>query len=368
MKNFAYILLTLAFLSSCSSDELTKKKSELASLKSQESEIKSKISTLEKDIVKLSGLKTTAPHEVTITNMASSTFNHFIEVQAHVDGDENISVSAEVPGTINKINVKVGDQVTKGSVLAELDNQTYIKSLDELQNARDFANTLYLKQKSLWDQKIGTEVQFLQAKNSLESIDRKISTVREQILMTKIKAPITGTVDAMELKKGQMFAPGMPGIRVVNLDELKIKAEVAEAYISKVKKGDDVEINFPDMEQSIKAKITYSGKVIDPLNRTFNVEIIITQKSIELHPNMVAIIKIADYVAKDAFILPASVVQTTPEGSYVFVSDGKFAKKKVVSIGKNYKGQVEITEGLSAGDPVITMGYQDLVDGQPIKQ
>jgi RND family efflux transporter MFP subunit len=367
MKNFAYILLTIAFLSSCSSDELTKKKSELAGLKSQETEIKSKIATLEKEIAKLSGTKTTAPHEVAVTNISTATFSHFIEVQARVDGDENIAVSAEVPGTVNKINVKVGDHVTKGSVLAELDNQTYLKSLDELQNAREFANTLYLKQKSLWDQKIGTEVQYLQAKNSLESIDRKIATVREQLAMTKIKAPITGTVDAMEIKVGQMFAPGMPGVRVVNLDELKVKAEVAEAYISKVKKGDDVEVNFPDINQSINAKISYSGKVIDPLNRTFNVEISLNQKSVELHPNMVAIIKIADYVAKNAFVLPASVVQTTPEGSYVFVADGKMAKKQTVTIGKNYKGQVEVTGGIKAGDPVITTGYQDLVDGQPIK-
>lgn len=367
MKNFVYILLSVALLSSCSSDELAKKKAKLDELKKQETEIKSQISTLEKEVAKLSGKKTTAPHEVSITKMAMTSFNHYIEVQAHVDGDENIAVSAEVPGTVSKINVKVGDRVTKGSVLAELDNQTYVKSLDELQNARDFANTLYLKQKALWDQKIGTEVQYLQAKNSLESLDRKIATVREQLAMTKIKAPISGTVDAMDLKVGQMFAPGMPGVRVVNLDELKIKAEVAEAYISKVKKGDDVEITFPDLAQSIKAKITYSGKVIDPLNRTFGVEISINQKAVELHPNMVAIIKIADYAAKETFVLPASVVQTTPEGSYVYVADGNVAKKKSVTIGKNYKGQVEVTGGISAGDPVITTGYQDLVDGQPIK-
>ena len=367
MKNFVFILLSLAFISSCSSDELTKKKSELTNLKKQESELKTKIATLEKEVAKLSGTKTTAPREVAITTMSVSTFNHYIEVQARVDGDENITVSAEVPGTVSKVFMKVGDHVTKGSVLAELDNQTFVKSLEELQGARDFTNTLYLKQKSLWDQKIGTEVQFLQAKNALESMDRKIATVREQLSMTKIKAPITGTIDEMELKVGQIFSPGMRGVRVVNLAELKVKAEVAEAYISKVKKGDDVEVHFPDLDQTINAKISYSGKVIDPLNRTFNVEIAVNQKNIELHPNMVAQIKIADYVAKATFVLPASVVQTTPEGSYVFIATEKTAKRKSVTIGKNYQGQVEIIEGLSSGDPVITTGYQDLVDGQPIK-
>ena len=365
MKNLLFISLIAILLSACSSDELTKKKAELADLKKQEAEIKTKIATLVKDIAKLSGQKVTNSQLVSVTKITKSSFSHYIDVQAKVDGEENITVNSQVPGTVTKINVSAGATVSKGQVLAEIDNETYLKSLDELRTAREFANTVYLKQKNLWDQKIGTEIQFLQAKNTLESLDKKLITLNQQIEMTKIKSPINGTVDEVYLKVGQMAAPGMPGIRVVNMSKLKIKADIAESYISKVKMGDEVEINFPDMNQTIKAKLTYVGKVIDALNRTFNVEISLPANS-SLHPNMVAVIKIADYTNTSTFVLPANVVQITDEGTYVFVAEKNIAKKRNVIAGKNYKGTIEITEGLNENDPIITTGFQDIVDGQSI--
>ena len=365
MKNLLFISFIAILFSACSSDELTKKKAELADLKKQEAEIKTKIATLVKDIAKLSGQKVTNSQLVSVTKITKSSFSHYIDVQAKVDGDENITVNSQVPGAVTKINVSAGATVSKGQVLAEIDNETYLKSLDELRTAREFANTVYLKQKNLWDQKIGTEIQFLQAKNTLESLDKKLITLNQQIEMTKIKSPINGTVDEVYLKLGQMAAPGMPGIRVVNMSKLKIKADIAESYISKVKMGDEVEINFPDMNQTIKAKLTYVGKVIDALNRTFNVEISLPANS-SLHPNMVAVIKIADYTNTSTFVLPANVVQITDEGTYVFVAENNIAKKRNVVAGKNYKGTIEITEGLNENDPIITTGFQDIVDGQSI--
>ena len=335
MKNIIYIAL-ITLIVACSSDELTTKKAELAELKKQESEIKSKISTLEKDIAKLSGKKVTNAQLVGITKISKSSFSHYIDVQAKVDADENVTVNSQLPGAVTVINVKPGSTVSKGQVLAEIDNETYIKGLDELKSAREFANTVYLKQKNLWDQKIGTEIQFLQAKNTLESLDKKLSTLYQQIEMTKVKSPIAGVVDEVFLKLGQMAAPGMPGIRVVNMNKLKIKADIAESYISKVKTGDEVDILFPDMNQTTKAKLTYVGKVIDAMNRTFNVEISLPGNS-SLHPNMVAVIKIADYTNSSTFVLPANVVQITDEGTYVFVNENNIARKKNVSIVKNYK-------------------------------
>lgn len=364
MKNIIYIAL-ITLIVACSSDELTTKKAELAELKKQESEIKSKISTLEKDIAKLSGKKVTNAQLVGITKISKSSFSHYIDVQAKVDADENVTVNSQLPGAVTVINVKPGSTVSKGQVLAEIDNETYIKGLDELKSAREFANTVYLKQKNLWDQKIGTEIQFLQAKNTLESLDKKLSTLYQQIEMTKVKSPIAGVVDEVFLKLGQMAAPGMPGIRVVNMNKLKIKADIAESYISKVKTDDEVDILFPDMNQTTKAKLTYVGKVIDAMNRTFNVEISLPGNS-SLHPNMVAVIKIADYTNSSTFVLPANVVQITDEGTYVFVNENNIARKKNVSIGKNYKGTIEILEGLNDNDPIITTGYQDIVDGQSI--
>lgn len=365
MKNLLYILplgVLLAF-SSCGSSD---KKAELESLKKQQNEIKEKIATLETELSKSGELKKGAGRDVAITVVQAEPFSHLIEVQAKVEGDENVMVSPEMPGTISRINVKVGDNVSPGKVLAELENSVYMKTLAELESARDFTNTLYQKQKALWDQKIGTEIQYLQAKNSLEGIDRKMATVRQQLEMLRIKSPINGTVDAMDLKVGQSFAPGMPGLRVVNFSKLKIQAEVAEAYISKVKKGDFVEVYFPDLKSSIKATISYAGKVIDPINRTFRVEVNINSNTASLHPNQVAIVRIADYTSPTAFALPLAIVQNTPEGSYLFLAENGIAKKQIVKPGLNYAGKLEVLEGLKNGDKVITTGYQDLVDGQKI--
>jgi membrane fusion protein, multidrug efflux system len=365
MKKTFYILpiLLTALLSGCGEKD---KAAQLEELKKQQSEIKQQIAALESELAKSGEAKKSDGKAVAITTMEPATFRHLIEVQAKVEGDDNVMVSPETMGTISRIMVKVGDKVSAGSVLAELDNNVYLKGLEELQNAREFANTVYQKQKSLWDQKIGTEIQYLQAKNNLDALDKKIATTRQQLDMTRIKSPISGVVDMVDVKIGQAFSPGMPGIRVVNFSKLKVQAEVAEAYIAKVKQGDPVEIYFPDQQQTINAKINYAGKVIDPINRTFKVEVTMGSKENTLHPNQVAVVRITDYKSDAAMSLPLAVVQSTPEGSYVFIADGGKARKQMVKTGKNYAGRLEITEGLKAGDKVITTGYQDMVDGQSI--
>ncbi|MBK7886111.1 MAG: efflux RND transporter periplasmic adaptor subunit [Bacteroidetes bacterium] len=365
MKHLTYIIpFAIAILmTACGSPD---KKAELENLKQQQSEIKDKIATLEAELAKSGDGKKEPGRDVAITKVEFGPFSHLIEVQAKVEGEDNVMVSPETPGTISKIFVKAGDRVNSGTVLAELESNVYMKSLEELQSAREFANTLFQKQKSLWDQKIGTEIQYLQAKNNLESIDRKMATVRQQLEMTRIKSPINGSVDIVDLKVGQAFSPGMPGLRVVNFSKLKVQAEVAEAYISKVEKGDPVEVYFPDQKITTKATITYAGKVIDPINRTFRVEVNMSGKEASLHPNQVAIVRIADYKSDKAIALPLAIVQNTPEGSYLFVAESGKAKKQMVKTGLNYDGKLEILEGLNAGDMVISSGYQDLIDGQKI--
>ncbi|MBL7924448.1 MAG: efflux RND transporter periplasmic adaptor subunit [Bacteroidia bacterium] len=366
MKHFLYILPFAAALTFAGCGEKDKT-AQLEDLKKQHSEIKQKIAALEAEMAKSGEGKKDGGRDVAVTKIEPAVFRHLIEVQARVEGDENVTVSPETMGTVSRVLVKVGDKVNAGSVLAELESNVYLRSLEELQSAREFASTLFQKQKSLWDQKIGTEIQYLQAKNNLESIDKKIATVRQQLEMTRIKSPIHGTVDAVDIKVGQAFAPGMPGLRVVNFARLKVQAEVAEAYIAKVKKGDPVEVYFPDQGNSVNAVISYAGKVIDPLNRTFRVEMDMSGKEASLHPNQVAVVRITDYKSDQAIALPLAIVQTTPEGSYVFLADGNKAKKQAVTPGLNYAGKLEIKDGLKPGDMVVTSGYQDLIDGQPIK-
>ena len=243
MKKLIVLLSVISILSACGSGEVDKSK-ELDDLKAQEAEIKSKIAMLEAEIKSMSK-DSVAGTAVSIMTLKAETFNNYIDVQGRVDADENVSISSEMPGTITKINVKTGDEVSIGQVLAETDAKAYYQQLSDLQTNADLLKQVYEKTKALWDQKIGTEVQFLQAKTNHESMQKKLGAVQEQIKMTKIISPINGTVDAVDIKVGQATGPGYPAIRVINFANLKIKADVSETYASKIKKGSDAIVYFP---------------------------------------------------------------------------------------------------------------------------
>lgn len=341
---FTLVLIgTVAFISSCGGGDT--KKSEASGTDSTANEK-----------IKMVG----------ITAIAPQAFNNYIDIQGKVDADENVSVNAEMAGTVSKLNVQLGEEVGVGQVLAELDTKLIQQGIAELQGALDLANTMYDKQKNLWDQKIGTEVQYLSAKNQKESLEKKMATLQQQLDMSKIKSPIKGIVDAIDIKLGQATMPGLPAIRVVNLCNLKVKGEVAESYVSKVKKGNDVEIILPDMQDTFKAKITYAAKVISPLNRSFTVTVNLDCIK-DYHPNMIAIMKIIDYSNPKAFVIPVNMIQKTEEGDFVFIAENNKAKKARVKTGKAYNGSAEILDGLKDGDKLITKGFQELNEGEMIK-
>ncbi len=303
---------------------------------------------------------------VEIVVLSPKTFNSYIDIQGKVDADESVAINAEMPGTVSKVGVHLGDEVSAGQILAELDAKVIQQGIAELQIALELSNTIFEKQKNLWDQKIGTEVQFLSAKSQKESLDKKMSALQQQLEMSRIKSPIKGMVDAIDIKIGQATMPGLPAIRVVNMCSLKVKGEVSESYMAKIKKGNDVKILFPDLQDSINSKITYAAKMISPLNRTFSITIDLDCVK-ELHPNMIAILKIIDYSNSKAFVVPVSTIQKAEEGDFVFVADGKMAKKVRVKVGRMYNGSAEIIEGLSEGNKLITKGFQELNDGEQIK-
>lgn len=369
MKNITVLFLAAAFFAACSSGEGTDKKAQLDSLKKEATEIQEQITRLETEIA---ATDSTAPDGklIAVTVMQPQLFEHYIEVQAKVDGDENVAVSADMMGTVKRVNVQPGDKVSKGTVLAELDAAAMTKGLDEAENQSQFLKTVYEKQKSLWDQKVGSEIQYLSAKNNYEAAVKRSATLREQVEMSKIKSPINGTVDAVDIKTGQTVAPGMPAIRVVNLNKLKVKGEVAEAYVAKVKTGNEVVLVFPDLNKEVKTKLSYSGKVIDNLNRTFKVEADLNNKDANFHPNMIAILKIVDYKSSDAMVVPVNLIQQDDEGAYLYVTEkngNKYtAVKRIVKTGQSYNGNIEILQGLKSGDSVITTGYQDLLNNEPV--
>jgi len=342
-------------------------KTELEKLKKEKTTLDAKIAKLEEEVAKSDTTKKEKLVEVLVMPLTPSIFKSYIEVQGRVDADENVNLSTEMPGTITKIHVKVGDHVTKGQVLAETDARAQIQQMADLQTSLDLAKQVYEKQKNLWDQKIGTELQYLQSKNTKESLENKISTMQEQVRMTKIISPIDGTVDLVDIKLGQMAAPGLNAITVVNFSNLKVKADVAEAYASRVKNGEEVLVLFPDMKDSIRSTVHYASRAIKQLTRTFAVEVLLDNKK-EYHPNTVARLKINDYQSpKPELVVPVKYIQKGAQESFVMVDEKGIAVKKVVKMGREYSGVAEILEGLKEGDMLITDGYDLVNEGTQIK-
>jgi membrane fusion protein (multidrug efflux system) len=370
-KLFILSILTIA-MAACHPDN---KKAQLEALTKQESELRSnmqelqvKLDTIQEQKKRLdvdSAAQKAFP--VTVTSLKAEIFRNFIDVQGKVDADENVAISTEIPGTITKINVKVGDEVTSGEVLAETDSRAISQQISDLQTNMELVNQLYEKQKNLWDQKIGTEIQYLQAKTNKESIGKKMAALQEQLRMSKIISPISGNVDAVDIKLGQTVAPGMAAIRVINYSNLKVKADVAESYASKIKKGTDVIVRFPDINDSVIAKVSFVSHAINVSSRTFNVEVLLDGKK-EYHPNMIARLSINDYQsAKPVLVVPINVILKDENGaSFVFLANGNVAKKQIVTVGKQYNGKSEIISGLNPGDQLISSGGDLLNDGDPI--
>jgi len=349
-------------------NKLEKDKAKLADLKKQEGDLNARIQTLQ-DSINAEGGKEIKTAKVEAKDLAITPFRHYVEVQASVYSQDDINVSAEMPGVVKSINVTEGDKVVKGQVLAVIDDAVIQQNIQELKTNLELTKTLYDKQKNLWDQKIGTEVQYLSAKNNYESLQKRLASVEQQADMALIKAPIDGTVDAVNIKLGESVAPGMPAVKVVNAEQLKVKGNVTEAYIADIHQGDSLQVNFPDLGKEITSVASYVSHAIDEVNRTFTVEVKLPQNA-DYHANMIALMKIMDYANKSAIVVPINTVQSDPEGSFVFVAENVngtlVAKKHFVKTGKVNGNKQEILDGLKAGDKLITVGYEDLNNGDAI--
>jgi RND family efflux transporter MFP subunit len=311
--------------------------------------------------------------DVKVTAVQPTGFRHYIDIQGAVDAEDNVAVQPLQPGKVMRILVNEGDQVKAGQLLAELEHDIQTKQLNSLQPQLDLAKDMFARQQRLWDQKIGSEMQYLQAKTQKESIEKQMETLQEQIDMSLIKAPIAGTVDHVGLKIGQiaMSMTVEPAFRIVNLSNLKVKGEIAEAYASKVKKGNPVLLHFPDLNKDVTANISFVERVIDPLTRTFTTEANLSGDNSEYHPNQVVILKVVDYENTAAFVIPINSVQNSSTEQFVYIAEQEgdhfIARKRLVQVGNTYDGNAEILAGLNANDQLITSGQFDLADGVQIK-
>jgi membrane fusion protein, multidrug efflux system len=371
-NRFIIAIAVAAFLAACSAAAPENdKKAKLEQLKKQQADLSKQIIALEEQIEKETpdSLKTVRAKEVSVTKLAPKQFDHYVQTQGMVESENNIQVSSKTMGVVEQVFVKEGQTVSKGQAIAQIDNSALVANVESMKANLSLARTVYERQENLWKQKIGTEVQYLQAKANKESLEKQLNSLEEQVAMTRITAPISGTVDAVFAKVGQNISPGVPAAIVVNTNDLKLTAKVSEAYVTQVKKGNKVLINIPEIGREIVGNVTFVGKNIDPMSRTFPIEVSLKSAQ-ELRPNMTATVKVVFTTAADAIVVPVNVIQNVNNEKIVYVAEKKgsqtVAKKKVVTVDGIYNNQAQV-QGLQDGDQLITFGYQGLNDGEVIK-
>ena len=312
---------------------------------------------------------------ITAVKIEESIFNHYLELQGNVSTKNLLILYPEYSGILSKVYVKEGQEVKKGQILAKIDDAGMSQQVAQLQIQSDLAKTTFERQKRLWEQKIGSEIQYLQAKSSYESQQKAVNQAQSQLAKTIIRAPFSGTIDDVITEQGSVVAPGQSQLmRIVNLDDMYIETDVPESYISNVTKNKNVEVEFPVLGKTINAKVRQAGNFINPANRTFKVEIAVPNKDKSIKPNLTAKLKINDYTNKKALLLPQSIISENAEGQqYVYVITEKnsnqeaIAKKVIIETGKTQGDVIEILKGINSGDEIINEGARNVKDGQTVK-
>lgn len=367
------------------SSAAAEQKAKLADLKKQKDGIDAEIAKLEAEIAKLdpASAKPDNAKLVSLTAVAPETFTHYIDLQGKIES-ENISFVTPRGGggQVKAVYIKRGDMVKKGQLILKLDDALQRQSviaaeqgLETLKTQLSFAKTLYQKQKNLWEQNIGTEVQLITAKNNVETLENQLKSAEEQVKLSReqlafasVYSDVSGVAEDVNIRVGEIFAgPGQ--IKIVNTSNLKVTTEVPENYIDRVNNGTRLKITLPDINKTVEAKISVSGKIINPISRSFFIEARMPNDK-DFRPNQIAMVQIQDYTINNAITVPVNTLQNDEKGKYVMVAvkeNGKMiAKKKVVIVGEFYGDKLEIKSGLQTGDMVITEGYQSLYDGQVI--
>ncbi|NEN23141.1 efflux RND transporter periplasmic adaptor subunit [Cryomorpha ignava] len=364
-------LIAIFIVVSCDNQpdtKLTALVAERDSLKTERKELDDKIHELDEQIQELDS--TITNKLVTTITADTALFKHYFDVYGNVQSDKTASLFAENPGNVTQILVEEGQQVKKGQLLVRVDDDVYSSNLQELQTSLDLATTLFNKQKRLWDQNIGSEVQYLEAKNRKESLENSIATLREQKSKSSVVAPFDGVVDKIFPKVGEMASMQMPVARIVNLDDMYITADVSERYINTLKVGDEVSLRIN--EDTITSKITRVGAFINATNRSFEIRVAVDDKVDGIRPNSLVAMKINDMSKKGAIVLPSSIIMQDGKGKdyvYVIGKDDKakqVALKKSIQTGASYEGKTVVLEGINPGDKVIEKGARSVRDSDRV--
>lgn len=367
------IIMGMAAMMACSQERTPETiKAELETYRSQLSEINSKIAELEAEIKKTEDTTLRTGVKVVLAEVKTEPFSHFFRTGAAAEAVQTAYISPEIGGQIQKIHVTEGQRVSKGDVLVSLNAGPIQGQIAELRTALELATTIYNKQKELWDQGIGSEIQFIEAKTNRQSMEQKLNTALVQFSMATVKAPFDGIVDDIIGKVGEMSNPGMEVVRMVNLSSVEITAEVAESYLNNIRKGDKIAIYFPSIgNKKMDARVDRIGNIINPANRTFKVVAKLENNREDIKPNMVAVMEIKDYDNAKAITVPSELIKSDVDGkTFLFVAkeeQGKLTAQKVfITAGISYLSKTEVLEGLSEGDRYITDGFSTVSAGTEI--
>jgi membrane fusion protein, multidrug efflux system len=380
-KNIYLSIALMAIAVACSTSsgnhsdsDIEAKKKELEESQKEMASLMEKIASLEKEISEAdpSYAKQNSKAILVSTFLAEKKlFEHRVDIRGAVESRKNVMLSAQTAGEIQQVHVREGQRISKGQVLVSLNAEVIRNSIAELKTSLELANSVYEKQAKLWEQKIGTELQYLQAKNNKESLERKLATANAQLDQSIIKAPFSGTVDQLHAKVGEMASPGIPLVRVVSQEDMYIKADASERFIGKFNAGDPVEVYFPTFDKRITSKISSVGQVINPENRTFIVEVALPRVDFVIKPNQVTVLGLRDYISEETFAVPTRIVQRDDEGQYIYIVDNRgkksLARKLHVKTGVNSLTQTEILSGLQGNEQIVDQGFRDLSDGVEVE-
>lgn len=383
-----YILpiLTLSFLLiSCSGQEDTQDvatviaSNNLEAIKTKRAEVKSKQSTIQQQLqeldaaIKKLGKKDNATL-VTVEAIKDTVFNHFVEFRGNVETSQNVLVFPELQGTLKQVYVKEGDRVQKGQVLARIADGGMSSQVAQLETQAALAKTTFERQSRLWEQKIGSEIQYLQAKTNYEASISAVDQMKSQLGRTAVKAPFSGVIDNVITDQGTVVFPGQQLFRIINLKDMRIKADIPERYIKSITKGKEVLVEFPVLGETIDTRVKQTGNYINPDNRTFAIEVDIPNAKGTIKPNLSARLKINDYTNEKAILIPLSVISEDASGSqYVYTvtengTENKAnAQRQFIETGKTQRDFIEVLSGLENGDVIIIEGARSVKEGQEVQ-
>ena len=368
MKKLIALLIIVTFVACGKTDETKDIKGKIAEYKEQISVLEDKIAKLEEQ-----GVETKEPIKLLVKTQTIEPihFSHFVETSASLEAVNSAFISPEINGQVQTIHVQEGYFVQKGQLLVSLNSDIIQSSIKELETSLELAKTVFSKQEELWSQKIGSEIQYLESKNNKESLESKLNSLYIQRSKSRIKAPISGIVDVISVKKGELAMPGVQIIQMVNINNFFVNADVSEKFIAAVKKGNPVTVSFPTYpDWNIETKVYRIGNIINQANRTFTLQAKINNKDKKLKPNMLAVVKFQDFEMHEALVVPSIIIKEDLKGKYLYVvetNSNPIARKKYVKTSLSNDEGTVITDGLKVGDKVIIEGYNLTKDGMGVE-